>query len=57
MVPDNFREVSPPFVNVRQGSEARPFSAFLVLKEKGKIAWEFPPREAKGKRPAPTKAA
>src|SRR5260370_20336313 len=25
MVPDNFREVSPPFVNVRQGSETRAF--------------------------------
>ena len=26
MVPDNFREVSTPFVNVCQGSEARAFS-------------------------------
>src|SRR5260370_36449362 len=26
MVSDNFREVFPPFVNVRQGSEARAFS-------------------------------
>src|SRR5260370_17658378 len=26
MVPDNFREVSPPFVNVRQTSQAPPFS-------------------------------
>lgn len=38
--------------------KARPFSAFLTLNPKGKIGWEFPPREAKGKgKPAARKQA
>jgi DNA topoisomerase-3 len=42
---------------VSKKGKARPFSAFLTLGAKGKIGWEFPPREAKPKRPAPAKAA
>jgi len=42
---------------VSKKGKARPFSAFLTLNAKGKIGWEFPPREAKPKRPAPAKAA
>jgi len=41
---------------VSKKAKARPFSAFLKLDEKGKISWEFPPREAKKKRPAAAKA-
>jgi DNA topoisomerase-3 len=42
---------------VSKKGKARPFSAFLTLNAKGKIGWEFPPREAKAKQPAPAKAA
>ena len=43
---------------VSKKGKARPFSAFLKLDAKGKISWEFPPREAKPKKPpAPAKAA
>jgi DNA topoisomerase-3 len=42
---------------VSKKGKARPFSAFLTLGPKAKIGWEFPPREAKPKRPAPAKAA
>ena len=42
---------------VSKKGKARPFSAFLTLNDKGKIGWEFPPREAKGKRPPQAKAA
>jgi DNA topoisomerase-3 len=42
---------------VSKKGKARPFSAFLKLDEKGKISWEFPPREAKPKKPAAAKAA
>jgi len=35
---------------VSKKGKARPFSAFLTLNAKGKIGWEFPPREAKPKR-------
>jgi DNA topoisomerase-3 len=43
---------------VSKKGKARPFSAFLKLDAKGKISWEFPPREAKAKKPpAPAKAA
>ncbi|MGA3171660.1 MAG: DNA topoisomerase III [Chthoniobacteraceae bacterium] len=38
---------------VSKKGKARPFSAFLTLNDKGKIGWEFPPRESKRKRPAP----
>jgi DNA topoisomerase-3 len=41
---------------VSKKGKARPFSAFLKLDAKGKISWEFPPREAKPKRPAPAKS-
>jgi DNA topoisomerase-3 len=41
---------------VSKKGKARPFSAFLKLGPKGKIIWEFPPREAKAKRPTPAKA-
>ena len=41
---------------VSKKGKARPFSAFLKLDAKGKISWEFPPREPKPKRPAPAKA-
>jgi DNA topoisomerase-3 len=34
---------------VSKKGKARPFSAFLKLDEKGKISWEFPPREGKKK--------
>jgi DNA topoisomerase-3 len=37
---------------VSKKGKARPFSAFLTLNAKGKIGWEFPPREAKGKKAA-----
>jgi DNA topoisomerase-3 len=36
---------------VSKKGKARPFSAFLKLEPKGKITWEFPPREAKSKKP------
>ena len=42
---------------VSKKGKARPFSAFLKLDAKGKISWEFPPREAKPKRPPPVKVA
>jgi len=42
---------------VSKKGKARPFSAFLTLDAKGKIGWEFPPRESKAKKPAPVKAA
>ena len=42
---------------VSKKGRARPFSAFLKLDAKGKISWEFPPREAKPKRAAPASAA
>ena len=41
---------------VSKKGKARPFSAFLTLNAKGKIGWEFPPREPRPKRPAPPKA-
>ncbi len=41
---------------VSKKGKARPFSAFLKLDEKGKISWEFPPREAKGKKAVAAKA-
>ena len=41
---------------VSKKGKARPFSAFLKLEPKGKIAWEFPPREAKPQAPRPAKA-
>jgi DNA topoisomerase-3 len=37
---------------VSKKGRARPFSAFLTLGPKGKIGWEFPPREAKPKKAA-----
>jgi DNA topoisomerase-3 len=42
---------------VSKKGKSRPFSAFLKLDAKGKISWEFPPREAKPKRPPPAKVA
>jgi DNA topoisomerase-3 len=38
---------------VSKKGKARPFSAFLTLNAKGKIGWEFPPREGKKKKPGP----
>jgi DNA topoisomerase III len=42
---------------VSKKGKARPFSAFLTLGPKAKIGWEFPPREAKGKKGPPPPAA
>jgi DNA topoisomerase-3 len=42
---------------VSKKGKARPFSAFLKLDGKGKISWEFPPREPRAKKPAAPKPA
>jgi DNA topoisomerase-3 len=41
---------------VSKKGKARPFSAFLTLNPKGKIGWEFPPRENKPGRKAASPA-
>jgi DNA topoisomerase-3 len=53
-------DLLPRFISKKN----RPFAAYLKLGEKGKVEFEFEPREAKkpaaggkGKRPAPAKAS